>query len=63
MQLLRQLTDRVYLCSSATGRNETAWSIWPATWSCDHLVRFVGHRDDAARLIGLFNVFWLGQRL
>ena len=29
--------------------------------SCDHLVRFTGHRDDAARLIGLFNVFWLAS--
>ena len=28
---------------------------------CDHLVRFTGHRDDAARLIGLFNVFWLAS--
>ena len=29
--------------------------------SCDHLVRFTGHRDDAARLIGLFDVFWLAS--
>jgi glycosyltransferase involved in cell wall biosynthesis len=61
MQILKQLTDRVYLMLIGDGPERNSLSELARHMECDHLVRFVGHRDDAARLIGLFNVFWLAS--
>jgi glycosyltransferase involved in cell wall biosynthesis len=61
MQLLKQLTDRVYLMVVGDGPERASLIELARHMACDHLVRFVGHRDDAARLIGLFNVFWLAS--
>ena len=61
IQLLKQLRDRVYLMLVGDGPERTNLLELARHMSCDHLVRFTGHRDDAARLIGLFNVFWLAS--
>ena len=61
MQLLKQLTDRVYLMLIGDGPERSSLTDLARHMGCEHLVRFVGHRDDAARLIGLFNVFWLAS--
>jgi len=61
MQLLKQLTDRVYLMLIGDGPERQSLMDLANHMSCDHLVRFVGHRNDAARLIGLFNVLWLAS--
>jgi glycosyltransferase involved in cell wall biosynthesis len=61
MQLLRQLTDRVYLLLVGDGPERKSLLELARHMSCEHLVRFAGHRSDAARLIGLFDVFWLAS--
>lgn len=61
MQLLRQLTDRVYFLVIGDGPERHRLIDLARHMSCDHLVRFAGHRDDADRLIGLLDVFWLAS--
>jgi glycosyltransferase involved in cell wall biosynthesis len=61
MQLLQQLTDRVYLLVVGEGPERNDLIALARHVGCDHLVRFVGYRDDAPRLIGLCNVFWLAS--
>jgi glycosyltransferase involved in cell wall biosynthesis len=61
MQLLKQLTDRVYLILIGDGPERASLIDLARHMKCDHLVRFVGHREDAARLIGLCNVVWLAS--
>jgi glycosyltransferase involved in cell wall biosynthesis len=61
MQVLQQLRDRVYLLLIGDGPERTSLVELAKHVGCDHLVRFAGHRDDAARLIGLMNVFWLAS--
>lgn len=61
MQLLRQLTDRVYFLAVGDGPERGRLERLARHMGCDHLVRFVGHRADASRLIGLMNVLWLAS--
>jgi glycosyltransferase involved in cell wall biosynthesis len=61
MQLLKQLTDRVYLMLIGDGPERGRLLDLARHMSCDHLVRFAGHRDDADRLIGMLDVFWLAS--
>ena len=61
MQLLRQLTDRVYFLIVGDGPERESLARLARHMGCDHLVRFAGHRDDTAQLVGLFNVFWLAS--
>lgn len=61
MQLLRQITDNVYLLVVGDGPERKRLVRLARHFGCDHLVRFLGHREDAARLIQLFNVCWLAS--
>ena len=61
MQLLRQLTDNVYFLIIGDGPERTRLEELARQLQCDHVTRFAGHRDDANRLIGLLNVFWLAS--
>jgi glycosyltransferase involved in cell wall biosynthesis len=61
MQLLRQLTDRVHFLVVGDGPERDDLVRLARHMGCDHLVRFAGHRDDAAQLIGLCDVFWLAS--
>jgi glycosyltransferase involved in cell wall biosynthesis len=61
MQLLQQLTDRVYLLLVGEGPERNDLIALARHVGCEHLVRFAGYRADAARLIGLCNVFWLAS--
>lgn len=61
MQLLRQITERVYFLVVGDGPERKDLLRLARNFECDHLVRFVGHRDDAPRLIGLMDVLWLAS--
>jgi glycosyltransferase involved in cell wall biosynthesis len=61
MQLLQQLTDRVYLLLVGDGPERNDLIALARHMGCEHLVRFAGTRADASRLIGLCNVFWLAS--
>ena len=61
MQLLRQLTDNVYFLVIGDGPERPRLTRLARQLTCDALTRFVGHRNDAARLIGLLDVFWLAS--
>jgi glycosyltransferase involved in cell wall biosynthesis len=61
LQLLQQLTDRVYLLLVGEGPERNDLIALSQHVGCEHLVRFAGYREDASRLIGLCNVFWLAS--
>ncbi len=61
MQLLRQLTDNVYFLVIGDGPERPRLMRLARQLTCDALTRFVGHRNDATRLIGLLDVFWLAS--
>jgi glycosyltransferase involved in cell wall biosynthesis len=60
-QLLRQLTEDVYFLVVGDGPERSRLEQFARHLGCDHRVRFVGHREDATRLIGLMDVFWLAS--
>lgn len=61
MQLLRQLTDNVYFLIIGNGPERARLEELTRQLQCNDVTRFAGHRDDADRLIGLLNVFWLAS--
>jgi glycosyltransferase involved in cell wall biosynthesis len=61
MQLLRQLTDRVYFVVVGDGPERYRAERLARHMGCDHLMRFVGHRSDASRFFASMDVFWLGS--
>lgn len=61
MQLLRQLRGNVYYLVVGDGPEKLELVKLAEHMGCDHLVRFLGHRDDVERLIQLMDVFWLGS--
>jgi glycosyltransferase involved in cell wall biosynthesis len=61
LQLLQQLTDRVYLLLVGEGPERNDLIALARHVGCEHLVRFAGYREDAAKLIALCHVFWLGS--
>ena len=61
MQLLRQVTENVYLLVIGDGPERRRLVRLAQHFGCDHLVRFLGHREDARRLIQLCNVCWLAS--
>lgn len=61
MQLLRQLTDDVYFLIIGDGPERSRLEQLAQQLRCDDVTRFAGHRDDADKLIGLLNVFWLAS--
>jgi glycosyltransferase involved in cell wall biosynthesis len=61
MQLLRQLTSNVYFLVLGDGPEREALQQFARRMTCDHVTRFAGHREDAPKLIGLMDVFWLAS--
>lgn len=61
MQLLRQLTDRVYFVIVGDGPDRVEMVRLSQHMGCDHLVRFLGHREDSQRLMRAFDVVWLAS--
>src|SRR5262249_17274065 len=61
MQLLQQLTDRVYLLLVGEGPERNDPIALARHVGCEHLIRFAGYRANASRLIGVCNVFWLAS--
>jgi glycosyltransferase involved in cell wall biosynthesis len=60
-QLLRQIHENAYMLIVGDGPERRRLEELARHFGCDHLVRFVGHRDDALTLFHLFDVFWLGS--
>jgi len=60
-QLLRQITNGVYFLVVGDGPEREQLMALAQHVGCDHLVRFVGHRDDVSKLMPLMNVFWLAS--
>lgn len=60
-QLLRQLTDNVYCLIVGDGPEREELTKLAIHMGCDHLMRFVGHREDALQLIGVMDVMWLAS--
>ena len=61
MQLLRQITDRVYFLVIGDGPERDRAERLARHMGCDHLMRFLGHRSDASRFFRCMDVFWLGS--
>ncbi|MGC1274777.1 MAG: glycosyltransferase [Planctomycetaceae bacterium] len=60
-QLLRQLTENVYHVIVGDGPERRYLETLAKHFTCDHVTRFLGHRPDAARLIGACDVLWLAS--
>ncbi len=61
LQLLKQLTDRVYLVIVGDGPDRENLISLAKHMGCDNLVRFLGHRDDVPRLMRTFSTLWLAS--
>lgn len=60
-QLLRQITEDVHFVIVGDGPERAALEERAEHFGCAHLVRFLGHRTDAAEWIGLCDAFWLAS--
>ncbi len=61
LQLLKQLTDRVYLVIIGDGPDRENLIGLAKHMGCDNLVRFLGHRGDVPRLMRTFSTLWLAS--
>jgi glycosyltransferase involved in cell wall biosynthesis len=61
MQLLRQLMHGVYFVLVGDGPDRVELVKLAQHMGCDHLVRFLGHREDASRLMRAFDTVWLAS--
>lgn len=61
MQVLRQIRDNVYFLIVGDGPERRRLEDLAKHVGCESLVRFAGHRDDAARFFAAFDVFWLAS--
>ena len=61
MEIMRQLRENVYYLIVGDGPKRNRLNRLAQNYGCDHLIRFAGHRDDAARLIRAMNVFCLAS--
>ncbi len=61
LQLLQQLTNRVYLVIIGDGPDRVDMMKLAQHMSCDHLVRFVGHKENVPELMRAFDVAWLAS--
>lgn len=61
IQLLRQADERACLLIIGDGPERDALIQRVEAFECHKHVRFLGHRSDAARLLSLLDVYWLGS--
>lgn len=61
LQVLRQAEPRAYMLVLGDGPERAALEQHARDVECIEHVRFLGHRDDAAQLLQLCDVFWLGS--
>ena len=61
LQVLRQADDCAYMLVIGDGPERAALEQHARDVECAEHVRFLGHRNDAAQLIQLCDVFWLGS--
>lgn len=61
MQLLRQLDEKAHLIVVGEGPERNKLEKLSEHYGCDHVIRFVGHREDVPRLLGAIDVFWLAS--
>jgi glycosyltransferase involved in cell wall biosynthesis len=61
LQVLRQADPRAHMLVIGDGPERGALEQHARDVECVEQVRFLGHRDDAAQLMQLSDVFWLGS--
>lgn len=60
-QLLRQADERAHLLLIGDGPQRRELELYARDVECTGHVHFLGHREDAASLLHLVDVFWLGS--
>ena len=61
IQLARQADERAYLLIVGEGPERSRLEQHARDLECSKHVRFLGHREDAAKLMQAFDVFWLAS--
>jgi glycosyltransferase involved in cell wall biosynthesis len=61
MQLLRQLSPNVFHLIIGDGPERTRLDRLAKHFTCDGVTRFLGHRNDVARLMSCIDVLWLAS--
>lgn len=60
-QQFRQLTDNVHFVIAGDGPERADLESYAYQMNCDHLIHFVGHREEGTALMNAFDLFWLGS--
>lgn len=60
-QLLRQLTENVFHVIVGAGEQRGKLEGLARHFTCDHVTRFLGHRQDTDRLMAAADVFWIAS--
>ncbi|MCA9116553.1 MAG: glycosyltransferase [Planctomycetaceae bacterium] len=60
-QVLRQCTENVYFLVVGDGPERPRCERLAVEFDCQHLCRFVGHREDVPRLLQAVDVLWLAS--
>jgi len=60
-QAFQQLSDNTYFVIAGDGPERSYLEDLAIRYTCDHLVRFVGHQPDGALLMDGIDLFWLGS--
>ena len=61
IQILRQLRENVFFLIIGDGPERDALGEFAREMTCAPFVRFAGHRNDSAKLMRTFDVFWLAS--
>lgn len=61
LQILRQLRPNIYFLIVGDGPEAAELKALARHFGCDSLIRFLGHRADAARITSLLDVAWLAS--
>jgi glycosyltransferase involved in cell wall biosynthesis len=60
-QQLQQLSEKTYFVIAGEGPERAHLEDLAIRYTCDHLVRFVGHQPNGATLMDGIDLFWLGS--
>ena len=60
-QLFQQLSDNTYFVIAGDGPERSHLEDLAIRYTCDHLVRFIGHQPNGADLMPAFDLFWLAS--
>jgi len=60
-QQLQQLSDNTYFVIAGDGSERAHLEDLAIRYTCDHLVRFIGHQPNGAAIMDGIDLFWLGS--